>query len=595
MQIKTLFSKHEIIISFLLWIFIFFLLLIFTFQKWGCPVVDCGRDAYVAERIIKGDLLYLDVYYTYGPLAPYALALSYLLFGINLNALYLTGIICSLIILIYTYKLSNILFRPILSAFINVSIILVFCFNQGIFNYIFPYTYSMLFATLFTVVFVYYLYKHLETDDFKYLIIASIAVGIGSLTKIEYTIYLITAFLLYILILKFYLKRLSTHLITLSFLPILIIGSITTVFFLSQGQLQEFVEFIEYNQISLQSKPSIYISNYILNSGHSRSILLQYALWLIPILFFCNLFIISFTRIKNIFIKYFITIIMAYITVLFIKSHSLDLIMIKNFLFSFIPIIFSLGLIYYLAKAFFYKITLSNKDLLLFFICFITVLLCLRSYIHLNIFFYGIFSAILCFIPITYFILKTPDLIEKKYSFLKKYRTNWYTSAIVIYLILITGHYSSYNLNNTAINQPKGRILTSNIIAAPINELVDYIKNHTKKDDEIVLCPEETLIYFLSDRKSATKFYDYLPIRLVTPELEDYLISIIKEKNIKLIVISSRIAPFYNKSNYGVDYNQSVYNWISSNYKLCKTIGTYKENTYFADAYGFKVYQKECN
>src|ERR1700730_16603889 len=65
----------------------------YTWGHWGDIQIDCGREMYVPLDILRGKLLYRDVWYQYGPLAPYVQALAFALFGINLNVLYLLGLI----------------------------------------------------------------------------------------------------------------------------------------------------------------------------------------------------------------------------------------------------------------------------------------------------------------------------------------------------------------------------------------------------------------------------------------------------------------------------------------------------------------------
>lgn len=48
---------------------------------------DHGRDLYVFERVLHGDLPYIDFWWVYGPLMPYYYGTFYLLFGISLSSI----------------------------------------------------------------------------------------------------------------------------------------------------------------------------------------------------------------------------------------------------------------------------------------------------------------------------------------------------------------------------------------------------------------------------------------------------------------------------------------------------------------------------
>lgn len=52
-----------------------------TWQGWGHPIIDLGREVYVPSQLREGRLLYRDIAYNYGPIAPYAAAALTAIFG----------------------------------------------------------------------------------------------------------------------------------------------------------------------------------------------------------------------------------------------------------------------------------------------------------------------------------------------------------------------------------------------------------------------------------------------------------------------------------------------------------------------------------
>ena len=52
-----------------------------SYQRWGHPIIDLGRDLYLPAQLLQGRVLYRDLLYNYGPLAPYLLAAVTWLFG----------------------------------------------------------------------------------------------------------------------------------------------------------------------------------------------------------------------------------------------------------------------------------------------------------------------------------------------------------------------------------------------------------------------------------------------------------------------------------------------------------------------------------
>src|SRR5579872_3263818 len=60
-----------------------------TWAHWGDIQVDCGRELYVPAELLRGKLLYRDVWYSYGPLEPYLAASLLWVFGPHLKVFYL--------------------------------------------------------------------------------------------------------------------------------------------------------------------------------------------------------------------------------------------------------------------------------------------------------------------------------------------------------------------------------------------------------------------------------------------------------------------------------------------------------------------------
>lgn len=75
------------------------LLWIVSRGKWGYAIVDSGREWIVPECLARGELLYRDVVYWFGPLTPYLHALFFRLFGSSFQTLVLAGVLASIAVL----------------------------------------------------------------------------------------------------------------------------------------------------------------------------------------------------------------------------------------------------------------------------------------------------------------------------------------------------------------------------------------------------------------------------------------------------------------------------------------------------------------
>lgn len=117
----------------------------FSWQRWGNPLVDCGREMNQPLRLANGEMLYSEVRHIYGPLSPYFNALLYRLFGDSLNVLYGSGIITALVIIALCYWLSRQLINRTASTAATLSVMWLCAFKPAG-NYILPYSYSALYG-----------------------------------------------------------------------------------------------------------------------------------------------------------------------------------------------------------------------------------------------------------------------------------------------------------------------------------------------------------------------------------------------------------------------------------------------------------------
>ncbi len=118
-----------------------------SWQTWANPVIDGGREMNTPLRLLRGESLYSQVYYLYGPAAPFFNALLYRLFGIHLNTLYAAGLWGSLLLVLMAFYLGR-MFMPTYEALLAATSVLVLCIFKHSGNLIFPYTFAVLYGTL---------------------------------------------------------------------------------------------------------------------------------------------------------------------------------------------------------------------------------------------------------------------------------------------------------------------------------------------------------------------------------------------------------------------------------------------------------------
>lgn len=171
---------------------LFAVLACFTLLAWASwgklefPILDVGREVEISARIVAGQLLYRDVQTYYGPLAYYANALALLLFGHHLEVFYTVGLALALATTLLVYRLAKRLTNARWAALCTVCIQIYCALGPGLFNFIVPYSYGAVYATVLCLLAVTALDRYGCTGKTRWLVAAAIACGLAGLAKQEY-------------------------------------------------------------------------------------------------------------------------------------------------------------------------------------------------------------------------------------------------------------------------------------------------------------------------------------------------------------------------------------------------------------------------
>jgi hypothetical protein len=117
-----------------------------TWQRWGSPLIDCGREMNQPLRLLRGERLYGDISHIYGPLAPVLNAGLYRVVGVSLDTLRGAGLGATLVILAATYWLGRRLMGRAAATLAALSVTWL-CALAPAGNYILPYAYAAVYGT----------------------------------------------------------------------------------------------------------------------------------------------------------------------------------------------------------------------------------------------------------------------------------------------------------------------------------------------------------------------------------------------------------------------------------------------------------------
>lgn len=158
--------------------FLFALLAMLSWRKWGVPSVDPGHELTTAATIASGGEPYLDIRYFYGPVGVYALGGTFAVFGTSFTAAFAFGLAQAAAILAAFYALARRLLT-VVPSFLATAIVAAIGFSGTALNFVLPHTNSATFGILFMLLMLLALSR-------ERLILAGIAGGIVCLTRPEF-------------------------------------------------------------------------------------------------------------------------------------------------------------------------------------------------------------------------------------------------------------------------------------------------------------------------------------------------------------------------------------------------------------------------
>lgn len=485
--------------------------ILFCICFWGrCqyPLVDVGREIIIPKAILNGKILYKDILNIYGPLSYYINAFACKIAGVKFNTLFSMGALSGFVFIYSFYFLSREFLKKKLSFILTFFVMTACVFNSALFNFLFPYSYSLPFGLAAYTLTVLMLIKYIKSGDDKFAYIASFSAGFCISNKIEfYWLPFILAGTL------FFIKKQNKINLIKSLCLFLIFPLISLVLVLAQGNsFSDILTAAELIKKSALTSPMIYFHHNI-GLYPSGGLLLKH---LKETIIFC-LFLLFwgtgyFTGSKNFFLNFIFIPLWMFIYIALDNGHN----------FSLFPIIVSvLALINY-------KKLWNDKTLLILVIS--AVGASLKTYFSLTFNSYGEYTLPLIILAFCVMIVKfyRPKFNLEKYII---YVLTILSLSYGLYNVYMTRHNLTYKLNiygnDLVVEKGLGLLL---------DETVNYVKKHSQKSDKLLVYPEGVLVNYLTEREPDYMYYSLHPIFMETFG-EDNVIQKIKENKIEYIMV----------------------------------------------------------
>jgi len=165
----------------------FFLMLLISWRRWTSLLVDTGREMDLPLRLLRGELLYRDIHYLYPPLSPYFNALLYRVFGVQLEVLNVSGVLCSLVIVGLCYVIARRILSKRGTALATMAVV-VWCIFKPEGNLIAPYAFAALHAMMLALGTLLVTLRYGEQRRWREVIWAGVLIGVAGITKQEFAL-----------------------------------------------------------------------------------------------------------------------------------------------------------------------------------------------------------------------------------------------------------------------------------------------------------------------------------------------------------------------------------------------------------------------
>ena len=583
-NLKKFFTEDMKILPAFIVIFVLNLFIFLCFKEHIFLFVDTSREVYIPWAMNNGDVLYKDIFNVYAPLGYQLNSFLTSVFGLNINTFLIAGFVNSTLILFGLFLILRLFFKNksffvILPPLFFIAASCVYAISQT--NYIFPYSYSMVYALNAFIWALVSLLYYLKKDKEKFLYFSFLLTGICISFKYEFITFII------ILLAVLFNKKVKLKTVLICLFSFFIIPFLSIICLLNQGVTYgDFCSAFN-NIIKLAKSDSVKIMysflGFIPSIKSFQNCFFSFIKTgsFILLFFFEFAFSIYFLILNKSFVqKYKILCILLGIIFIILIPVSMvvfvyeKLVQSNAFVFNWLGIFSIILFIIYLIQYSRKDNTINEK---LYLVLFISVILCsFKSIFNLSFNSYGTY-----FFPLLFICC----LIYPKWKIKEG-------DIIISVMIMLSGMlYLCSNLDRQSLIFSEKKYTVENkgsfYIPKPeynaFTNAVEYIKNNTNKDDTVLVLPEGAMINFLTDRKSNNKFYYLIPSN-VEVFGNDYIISELKKQLPRYILLQPMLYQSFNQTSFCESYGREI----------CENIlKFYEQPVVYGDNFWIAIYKRK--
>ena len=544
-----------------------------TWETWGWLTSDSGREIYVPAALSQGKTLYRDIWYLYGPLAPYLNSFLFRIFGIHLNVLYWAGSLAALGCAILLYS-AGMRMSSALAGWTAAAVVLTQSFHHSLFSFPLPYSFASAYGCLTACLFLWLMVRASNSVSRAWVLGAGITAAIAVLFKLEIGISCYGG--LGLLIATRAITRRSWKFAVRDIaacLPGLMICAIVSIWMISLGGF----EFLTQENIS--SWPTSY---FMRTYG-------RYWLAWTGFRLSAAAFVISAKRTVLL-----LGILQGFHLILSLKSMPRRLIALRIALFT-VALVYFASLVMRYGPVQMFQETARNiffpQDIVLYVsVAAIAAWLYFarRPNEHLST------APLLCFsfaslfgfrillmnMPCGYPIFYNGPAVLSMLLLVRQLipanghsrRLRFGVEGTVCAMILVAAAVNWNRLVENAfprtarLTTARGSVFLSPQMAEQYQAAINFMAEQKLRGQEVLSVPEDTSLYFFSATDCATRVYAFDPGVVAPGRMTAEAIQQIETKPVRYLIWSNRLFPEYNALRFGIDFDQELGQYLFSHY-----------------------------
>jgi hypothetical protein len=122
------------------------------------------------------------------------------------------------------------------------------------------------------------------------------------------------------------------------------------------------------------------------------------------------------------------------------------------------------------------------------------------------------------------------------------------------------------------VRGPGGSIAAPAADGPVYQQALDVIARETRKSEPILLAPQMTALYVMSERQDPLSALSLLPGALQTPAAEDVAIRQMEDLNLRLAITDRTTLDRYGKGAFGVGYDRRIGAWLRKDFDHIMTL-----------------------